>query len=40
MFKLSVNQLIVIDNDLNKTIDDGKELRVVFCDMECAFDRV
>ena len=42
-FKLgdsTVNQLISISNDFGKAIDDGKEIRIIFCDISKAFDRV
>ena len=36
----AVNQLINITNDFGKALDCGKEVRVVFCDISKAFDRV
>jgi purine nucleoside phosphorylase len=36
----AVNQLINITNDFGKALDSGKEVRVVFCDISKAFDRV
>ena len=36
----AVNQLINITNDFGKALDSGKEVRVVFCDINKAFDRV
>ena len=36
----AVNQLINITNDFGKALDTGKEIRVVFCDISKAFDRV
>ena len=36
----TVNQLISFSNDFGKTIDDGKEIRLIFCDISKAFDRV
>ncbi len=36
----TTNQLIYIYNDICKALDDGKEVRVVFCDISKAFDRV
>ena len=36
----SVNQLISISNDFGKAIDDGKEIRMIFCDISKAFDHV
>jgi hypothetical protein len=33
-------QLINITNDFGKALDSGKEVRVVFCDISKAFDRV
>ena len=34
----TVNQLISISNDFGKAIDDGKEIRILFCDISKAFD--
>ena len=36
----TTNQLLYIYNDLCKAIDEGKEVRIVFCDVSKAFDRV
>ena len=36
----TVNQLVLICNEMNKAIDNGKEVRIVFCDISKAFDRV
>ena len=36
----AVNQLINITNDFGKALDSSKEVRVVFCDVSKAFDRV
>jgi hypothetical protein len=36
----AVNQLINITNDFGKALDSGKEVRIVFCDISKAFDRV
>ncbi|CAC5394081.1 unnamed protein product [Mytilus coruscus] len=36
----AVNQLVNISNDFGKALDSGKEIRVVFCDISKAFDRV
>lgn len=36
----AVNQLLHLCNDFSKALDDGKEIRVVFCDISKAFDRV
>jgi hypothetical protein len=36
----AVNQLINITNDFGKALDSGKEVRVVFCDISQAFERV
>ncbi len=36
----TTNQLVYIYNDICKALDDGKEIRVVFCDISKAFDRV
>jgi hypothetical protein len=35
-----INQLLYITNKFGKALDDGKEVRVVFCDVSKAFDRV
>ena len=47
MFKLNftfgdsaINQLVNISNDFGRALDSGKEIRVVFCDISKAFDRV
>lgn len=36
----AVNQLLHLCNEFSKALDDGKEIRVVFCDITKAFDRV
>ena len=36
----AINQLLYITNEFGKALDDGKEDRVVFCDVSKAFDRV
>lgn len=36
----TVNQLAFFYNDICKALDDGKEVRAVFCDISKAFDRV
>ena len=36
----TVNQLLSIINDFAKAIDCGKEIRIIFCDISKAFDRV
>ena len=36
----TINQLLEISNDIGKAIDQGKEVRAVFCDISKAFDRV
>ncbi len=36
----TTNQLAYIYNDICKALDEGKEIRVVFCDISKAFDRV
>ena len=36
----AINQLLYITNEFGKALDDGKEVRVVFCDVSKAFDRV
>jgi hypothetical protein len=35
----TVNQLISISNDFGKAFDDGKEIRIIFCDISKAFDQ-
>ena len=36
----TVNQLVDIYNTFCKSLDEGKEVRAVFCDISKAFDRV
>ena len=36
----TINQLIDKSNTFGKALDNGKEIRVVFCDTSKAFDRV
>ncbi|MCG8113231.1 MAG: reverse transcriptase domain-containing protein, partial [Candidatus Thiodiazotropha taylori] len=36
----TVNQLVVIYNTFCKALDEGKEVRAIFCDISKAFDRV
>ena len=36
----AINQLLFITNESEKALDEGKEIRVVFCDISKAFDRV
>ena len=36
----TVNQLVDINNTFCKSLDEGKEVRAVFCDISKAFDRV
>ena len=36
----TVNQLTFLYNIFCRALDDGKEARVVFCDISKAFDRV
>ena len=36
----AVNQLINITNDFGKALDSGKEVRIVFCDISKACDRI
>ena len=36
----AINQLVNISNDFGRALDSGKEIRVVFCDISKAFDRV
>jgi hypothetical protein len=36
----AINQLVEISNSFGKALDSGKEVRVVFCDISKAFDRV
>ena len=36
----AINQLVSITNDFGRALDNGKEIRVIFCDISKAFDRV
>jgi hypothetical protein len=36
----AINQLLIITNEFGKVLDEGKEIRVVFCDISKAFDRL
>ena len=36
----AINQLLDISNDISKALDSGKEIRVIFCNISKAFDRV
>ncbi|PJE77813.1 hypothetical protein CI610_03257 [invertebrate metagenome] len=36
----TINQLVSISNDIFSALDNGKEIRMVFCDISKAFDRV
>ena len=36
----AINQMVNITNDIGRALDSGKEIRVVFCDISKAFDRV
>ncbi len=36
----TINQLTFLYNDISKALDDGLEVRAVFCDISKAFDRV
>ena len=36
----AINKLLYITNEFGKALEDGKEVRVVFCDVSKAFDRV
>ena len=36
----TINQLLDVSNQFGKALDEGKEIRVVFCDISKAFDRV
>lgn len=36
----TINQLTFLYNDISKALDEGKEVRAVFCDISKAFDRV
>ena len=36
----AIYQLINITNDFGKAVDEGKEVRVIFCDISKVFDRV
>ena len=34
------NQLLYITNEFGRALDEGKEVRAVFCDISKAFDRI
>ena len=36
----TINQLLSITDDLGRALDSGKEVRVIFCDVSKAFNRV
>ena len=36
----AIKQLLSLTNEFGKALDEGKEIRVVFCDISKAFDRV
>ena len=36
----AINQLLFITNEFGRALDEGKEIRVIFCDISKAFDRV
>jgi hypothetical protein len=36
----AINQLVDITNNIGKVLDDGKEFRIVFCDVSKAFEKV
>ena len=36
----AINQLLNITNEFGRALDQGKEIRVIFCDISKAFDRV
>ena len=36
----TINQLVDIYNTFCKALDDGKEVRAIFCDVSKAFDQV
>ena len=36
----AINQLLSLTNEFRKALDEGKEIRVVFCNICKAFDRV
>jgi hypothetical protein len=36
----AINRLLSLTNEFGKALDEGKEIRVVFCDISKAFDRV
>ena len=36
----TINQLLYINNEFAKALDEGKEIRVVFLDISKAFDKV
>jgi hypothetical protein len=35
----TINQLTFLYNDISKVLDEGKEVRAVFCDLSQAFER-
>ena len=36
----TVNQLLLMNHEFSKALDENKEIRIVFCDISRAFDRV
>ena len=36
----TINQLLYLSNEFYKAFDGGKEIRIIFCDISKAFDRV
>ena len=36
----AINQLLSLTNEFGKALDEGKEIRVFFCDISKAFDRL
>ena len=36
----TINQLLYLSNEFYKALDGGKEIRIIFCDISKAFDRV
>ena len=36
----TINQLLYLSNEFYKALDEEKEIRIVFCDISKAFDRV
>ena len=36
----TVNQLLLMNHEFSKALDENKEIQIVFCDISRAFDRV